>query len=193
MVGGGNDAVHGPVATFASPTRSSAVAPPPLPLFVAAAQADVRGRRVAVHFRDERGFAILARAGRRLANPCTRPPPSRYHTACGGTRRCSRLIGTRRSSPGPFVARAVGENRWAGTRFQMPKSRRPRCSRRVRPVLACSSGGSRLPSPSKQIRNWPKGLTRTCHSALAQPVSMAASVLRLGRTISRGGPPVCSP
>jgi hypothetical protein len=44
---------------FRSPTRSSAVAlaPPPLPSFVAGARARVRGTLVAVHFRDERGFA----------------------------------------------------------------------------------------------------------------------------------------
>ena len=60
-VGGGNHALHGPVTTFASPTRNSAVAPPPpLPSFVAGAQADVRGTLVAVHFRDERGFAIFS-------------------------------------------------------------------------------------------------------------------------------------
>jgi hypothetical protein len=48
------------VTTVAAPTRSSAVAPPPLPSFVAGAQADIRGTLVAVHFRDERGFAIFS-------------------------------------------------------------------------------------------------------------------------------------
>src|SRR6266508_398449 len=32
----------------------------PLPTFVAGAQADVRGTLAAVHFRDERGFAIFS-------------------------------------------------------------------------------------------------------------------------------------
>ena len=31
-----------------------------LPAFVAGAQADVRGTLVAVHFRDERGFAVFS-------------------------------------------------------------------------------------------------------------------------------------
>src|SRR5919205_3389916 len=34
--------------------------PMALPAFVAGAQADVRGTLVAVHFRDERGFAIFS-------------------------------------------------------------------------------------------------------------------------------------
>ncbi len=51
----------GPVTTFASPTRRTSVATTtPLPTFVAGAQADVRGTLVAVHFRDERGFAIFS-------------------------------------------------------------------------------------------------------------------------------------
>jgi exodeoxyribonuclease V alpha subunit len=51
----------GPVTTFASPTGRTAVATTtPLPTFVAGAQADVRGTLVAVHFRDERGFAIFS-------------------------------------------------------------------------------------------------------------------------------------
>ena len=49
------------VTTFASPTgRTSAASTTPLPTFVAGAQADVRGTLVAVHFRDERGFAIFS-------------------------------------------------------------------------------------------------------------------------------------
>src|SRR6266542_4479266 len=51
----------GPVTTFASPTRRTSVATTtPLPAFVAGAQADVRGALMAVHFRDERGFAIFS-------------------------------------------------------------------------------------------------------------------------------------
>src|SRR5215207_512171 len=53
----------GPVTTFASPTGRTAVATTttaPLPSFVAGTQADVRGTLVAVHFRDERGFAIFS-------------------------------------------------------------------------------------------------------------------------------------
>src|SRR6266511_1639315 len=51
----------GPVTTFASPTRRTPVATTtPLPTFVAGAQADARGTLVAVHFRDERGFAIFS-------------------------------------------------------------------------------------------------------------------------------------
>src|SRR6266498_1888221 len=51
----------GPVTTFASPTgTTSAATTTPLPTFVAGAQADVRGTLVAVHFRDERGFAIFS-------------------------------------------------------------------------------------------------------------------------------------
>jgi len=53
----------GPLTTFASPTNSTAAATTtttPLPAFVAGAQADVRGTLVAVHFRDERGFAIFS-------------------------------------------------------------------------------------------------------------------------------------
>src|SRR6266536_4546203 len=51
----------GPVTTFASPTtRPTASVAMPLPTFVAGAQADVRGTLVAVHFRDERGFAIFS-------------------------------------------------------------------------------------------------------------------------------------
>jgi hypothetical protein len=51
----------GPVTTFASPTRRTSVATTtPLPAFVAGAQADVCDTLVAVHFRDERGFAIFS-------------------------------------------------------------------------------------------------------------------------------------
>src|SRR6266508_4062576 len=52
----------GLVTTFASPTSRAAVATttPLLPTFEAGAQADVRGTLVAVHFRDERGFAIFS-------------------------------------------------------------------------------------------------------------------------------------
>src|SRR5438876_7827243 len=52
-----------PVTTFASQTGRTAAATTtttPLPAFVAGAQADVRGTLVAVHFRDERGFAIFS-------------------------------------------------------------------------------------------------------------------------------------
>src|SRR6266566_3563084 len=51
----------GPLTTFASPiSRSTAAAVTmPLPALVAGAPADVRGTLVAVHFRDERGFAIF--------------------------------------------------------------------------------------------------------------------------------------
>src|SRR6266498_330573 len=51
----------GPVTTFASPSRRTPVATTtPLPTFVAGAQADARGTLVAVHFRDDRGFAIFS-------------------------------------------------------------------------------------------------------------------------------------
>src|SRR6266852_1596202 len=52
-----------PVTTFASQTGRTAAATTtttPLPAFVAGAPADVRGTLVAVHFRDERGFAIFS-------------------------------------------------------------------------------------------------------------------------------------
>ena len=52
-----------PVTTFASQTGRTAAATTtttPLPAFVAGAQADVRGTLVAVHYRDERGFAIYS-------------------------------------------------------------------------------------------------------------------------------------
>src|SRR5215207_5135869 len=55
-----------PVTTFASSTGRTAVTTittPPLPAFVAGAQADIRGTLVAVHFRDERGFAIFSLEG----------------------------------------------------------------------------------------------------------------------------------
>src|SRR3984893_13383651 len=49
------------VTTFSYPaTRSTATVTMPLPAFVAGAPADVRGTLVAVHFRDERGFAIFS-------------------------------------------------------------------------------------------------------------------------------------
>src|SRR6202165_4368064 len=49
------------VTTFSYPaTRSTATVTMPLPVFVAGAPADVRGTLVAVHFRDERGFAIFS-------------------------------------------------------------------------------------------------------------------------------------
>src|SRR5207244_12070921 len=52
---------HCPVTTFSYPTsRSAATVTMPLPAFVAGAPADVRGTLVAVHFRDERGFAIFS-------------------------------------------------------------------------------------------------------------------------------------
>src|SRR2546429_207692 len=56
-----NHALHSLVTTFSDPTsRSTArVSAMPLPAFVAGAPADVRGTLVAVHFRDERGFAIF--------------------------------------------------------------------------------------------------------------------------------------
>jgi exodeoxyribonuclease V alpha subunit len=53
----------GPVTTFAFPTGRTAGATmttTPSPAFVAGAPADVRGTLVAVHFRDERGFAIFS-------------------------------------------------------------------------------------------------------------------------------------
>src|SRR5258708_7423387 len=52
-----------PVTTFASQAGRTAAATTtttPLPAFVAGVQADVRGTLVAVHFRDERGFAIFS-------------------------------------------------------------------------------------------------------------------------------------
>src|SRR3989441_7638142 len=52
-----------PVTTFASQTGRTAAATTtttPLQAFVAGAQADVRGTLVAVHYRDERGFAIYS-------------------------------------------------------------------------------------------------------------------------------------
>jgi hypothetical protein len=57
-----NHALHSLVTTFSDPTsRSTArVNTMPLPAFVAGAPADVRGALVAVHFRDERGFAIFS-------------------------------------------------------------------------------------------------------------------------------------
>jgi hypothetical protein len=49
------------VTTFASSTGKTSVATTtPLPTFVVGTQADVRGTLVAVHFRDERGFAIFS-------------------------------------------------------------------------------------------------------------------------------------
>jgi hypothetical protein len=51
----------GPVTTFASATNRSTVAVTmPLPALAAGAPADLRGTLVAVHFRDERGFAIFS-------------------------------------------------------------------------------------------------------------------------------------
>src|ERR1700737_3163160 len=51
----------GSVTTFASATTRSTVAVTmPLPALVAGAPADLRGTLVAVHFRDERGFAIFS-------------------------------------------------------------------------------------------------------------------------------------
>jgi len=55
-----NHALHGLVTTFSSPTSRSTATTTALPAFVAGAPADVRGTLVAVHFRDERGFAIFS-------------------------------------------------------------------------------------------------------------------------------------
>ena len=51
----------GPVTKFASATNRSTVAVTmPLPAVTAGAPADLRGTLVAVHFRDERGFATFS-------------------------------------------------------------------------------------------------------------------------------------
>ena len=69
-----NHALHSLVTTFSdltsrSPARVSTM---PLPAFVAGAPADVRGTLVAVHFRDERGFAIFLLGASRWPRGCGR-------------------------------------------------------------------------------------------------------------------------
>jgi len=60
MLAVGTHALQGLVTTFSFTTGRPTATTTPLPAFVDGATADVRGTLVAVHFRDEREFAIFS-------------------------------------------------------------------------------------------------------------------------------------